>query len=76
MALFAIQLVRVVLTSLLATLEVETNFMVITLNLVIGIHEMLNVIIRSVHFYFLYFTDNIYLVTRVSHQQLFWCGSQ
>ena len=31
----------------------------IGLELVIDIHEMLNVIIRYVHFYFLYFTDNI-----------------
>ena len=43
MALFAIQLVRIVLTS---TGPVAGR------DLVIGIHEMLNVIIRSVHFYF------------------------
>ena len=43
MALFAIQLVRIVFTS---TGPVAGR------DLVIGIHEMLNVIIRSVHFYF------------------------
>ena len=68
MALFVIQLVRVVLSSLLAQ-EAETsiNSILLALNIVIGIHEMLNVIIRSFHFYFC-FTDNIYLA-RVLHQQ-------
>jgi hypothetical protein len=66
MSFLAIQLVRVVLTCLLAVQTTRT--IIIALNLVICIHEMLNVIIRSVHFYFFYFTDNIYLA-RVSHQQ-------
>ena len=48
MALFAIQLVRVVITSLKesdqATLSLKN-----ALNFVIATHEMLNVIIRSVH---------------------------
>ena len=69
MVLFAasVQLVRVVLTSLPA---VRTDSTVTrTLNLVISIHKMLNVIIRSVHFYFFGFTDNIYLATRASQQQ-------
>ena len=50
MALFAIQLVRVVLISLSA---VQTSVSIVdsALNLVIGIHEMLNVIIISVYFY-------------------------
>jgi hypothetical protein len=38
------------------------------LELVIGIHQMLNVIIRSVHFYFFCFTDDIYM-GRASRQQ-------
>ena len=69
MALFAIQLVRVVITSLVASQVVETATSVtIALNFIISIHEMLNVIIRSAHFYFSCFTDSIYLA-RVSHQQ-------
>ena len=46
MALFAIQLVRVVLSIL------PTTSMPNSLNLMIGINQMLNVIIRSVRFYF------------------------
>ena len=68
MALFAIQLVRVVLSSLVARQEVDSDTLTSALKLVIGIHEMLNVIIISVHFYFFCFIDNIYLA-RVSHQQ-------
>ena len=70
MALFAIQLVRVVLTSRVAGREAGTSTSVVAFNfkLVIGIHEMLNVIIRSVHCCFYCFTDNIY-PARVSHQQ-------
>ena len=63
MALFAIQLVRVVLYSL----PVESPA-INGVNIVIGINQMFNVIIRSVHFYFFCFTDNIYLI-RASHQQ-------
>ena len=68
MALFAIQLVRVVIYTLpvqaaqLPTYEVAIDF-------VIAINQMLNVIIiRSVHFYFFCFADNIYLA-RGSHQR-------
>ena len=52
MALFAVQLIRVVLGSLAAHSETETSGVNIALNLVIGIQEMVNVIIRSVHFYY------------------------
>ena len=63
MVLFAIQLVRVVLFILpLQLLEEQLLY------LIIGINEMLNVIIRSVHFYSFCFTDNIYLA-RALHQQ-------
>ena len=52
MALFAIQLARVVFTSLLEVLaEPGYTIAACALDFVIGIHEMLNVIIRSVHFY-------------------------
>jgi hypothetical protein len=70
MALFAIQLVRVVV-SILADQTVTTVFTgpVVGMYLVIGIHQMLNVIIRSVQFYFFCFTDDIYLTTRASRQQ-------
>ena len=68
MALFAIQLVRVVLY-----LSSEP-FLVALDNIVTDINQILNVIItRSIHFYFFYFSDNIYLA-RASHQRLFWCG--
>ena len=50
MALFAIQLVRVVLTSLLAQTP-TSGTTEIGLDLAIDIHEMLNVIIRSSPFY-------------------------
>ena len=55
MALFAIQLVRVVLS----ILSNQGNNFQISSYLVMGIHQMFNVIIKSVHFYFYYFTDNI-----------------
>ena len=66
MALFIIQLVRVVLVALPVQLTVPA---IEGLNLVIGINQMLNVIIRfqADHFYFFCFTDNIYLA-RASHQ--------
>ena len=68
MALFAIQLVRVVLTSMPAV-QTDESSVYSALQIVISIHEMVNVIIRSVHFYFFFgFSDNIYLA-RVSHQQ-------
>ena len=75
MALFAIQLVRVVATSLdeypagsnpkLMSMSLKLQ---IALDVIIFIHQALNVITRSVHFYFFYFTDNIYL-PRELHQQ-------
>ena len=63
MALFAIQLVRVVL-------YLQSAAGPNAYNLVIGINEMFNVIIGSVHFlpFFYSFADNIYL-SRASHQQ-------
>ena len=61
MALFAIQLVRLVLY---VVPSVDQKY----LNFVISINQMFNVIIISVHFYFFCFTDNIYLA-RASHQQ-------
>ena len=55
-ALFAIQLVRVVITSLLhwqlQAVRTPPLRLVVALNIVISIHQILNVIIRSVHFYF------------------------
>ena len=74
MALFAIQLVRVVLgfisvpeSSLIRPGSSLTRVGV--LDIVIVINQILNVIIiRSVHFYFFYFADNICL-DRASHQR-------
>ena len=69
MVLFAIQMVRVVITTLF---ELQAGpappSLQIASNLVISIHQALNVIIRSVHFYFFCFTDDIYL-PRASLQQ-------
>ena len=63
MALFAIQLVRVVLTSLCAV-QKDNMPAVLTLNMVYGIQEMLNVIIiRSVHFAFFLIT-----ITWIGHR--------
>ena len=69
MALFAIQLARVVITSL-AELQVGLGSLSLRIasDFVITIHQALNVILRSVHFYFLCFTDDIYL-PRGLHQQ-------
>ena len=63
MALFAIQLVRVVLSCL--PLQFST---ILAFSLTIGINQMFNVIILSVHFFIFCFTNNIYLA-RASHQQ-------
>ena len=60
MALFVIQLVRIVLANLPSAAP-YTDF-------IIAINQMLNVITRSFHFQFFCFTDNIYLA-RGSHQQ-------
>ena len=54
-ALFAIQLVRIVLYNL----PVQSVPSINGVNLVIAINQMFNVIIRSVHFYFFCSTDNI-----------------
>ena len=70
MALFAIQLVRVVLffITMSENSEQET-FIDAAYDIVVAINQMLNVIIiRSIHFYFFYFSDNIYLA-RASHQR-------
>ena len=56
MALFAIQLVRVVL--LILAWQFESENTIDSLLLVIGIHQMFNVIIRSVHFYLFCVADN------------------
>ena len=68
MALFAIQLVRVVL--LFISMQVELGpFYKAANDIVFAINEMLNVIIiRSIYFYFFCFSDNIYL-NRESHQR-------
>ena len=67
MALLAIQLARVTLYFLQSNSNSAS-----TINayiMFIGINEMFNVIIRSVCFYFFFFTDNIYYLARASHQQ-------
>ena len=63
MALFAIQLVRVGLYF------TSGPFFDAAYDIVASINLMLNVIIiRSIHFYFFYYSDNIYLA-RASHQR-------
>ena len=54
MTLFAIQLIRLVIFILPMEWTYQAS------NYVIVIHQMLNVIIRSIHFYLFCFTDNIY----------------
>ena len=54
MALFAIQLVRVVLYILIPNIPGVSNNFQISSYLVMGIHQMFNVIIKSVHFYFFF----------------------
>ena len=70
MALFAIQLVRVVITSL-GVLHggPAPPSLLIASDLVIPIHQALNVIIIFVYFYYFCFTDDVYLPTRALHQQ-------
>ena len=70
MALFAIQLVRVVLAFIsMPVVHWQEPFLGATIDIVIAINQMLNVdIIRSVHFYFFCFADNIYLA-RALHRQ-------
>ena len=68
MALFAIQLVRLVLAFISVPVGQEAYFQS-AFNIVVVINQMLNVnIIRSIYFYFLCFADNIYL-DRESHQR-------
>ena len=65
MALFVIQLIRVVVGNVPGYVNSKPS-LIIAFDLVVGIHQMFNVI---VHFYFFFFfTDNIYLA-RASHQQ-------
>ena len=69
MALFAIQLVRVVLASILPAQGEQGLYFIGAYDIVIGINQMLNVnIIIYIHFYFFCFADNIYL-DRESHQR-------
>ena len=50
MALFAIHLVRMVLTSLFITRPLSSEGIIIAFDLVVSFHQMLNVIISFVHF--------------------------
>ena len=67
MVLFAIQLLRVLLSSLYLADPMEN--LLDGLDIVVSMHQMINVIIRSVYFYSFCFNDNTCLVTRASHQQ-------
>ena len=68
MALFAIQLVRVLLVFIPVPVE-QDLFLIAGNDIAIIINQMPNVIIiRSIHFYFFCFSDNIYLA-RESHQR-------
>ena len=68
MALLAIQLVRVMLEFISVPLE-QKPYLQAADDFVIAINQMSNVInIRSVHFYYLCFADNIY-ITRESHRR-------
>ena len=68
MALFAIQLVRLVMYIIPASFE-QGGYFIAAYDIAVVVNQMLNVnIIRSIHFYFFCFADNIYL-TRESHQR-------
>ena len=68
MALFAVQLARLVLSDIPVT-EAQASIMQVAVDFVLVTNQMLNVIIiRSVHFYFFCFADNIYLA-RALHQR-------
>ena len=73
MALFAIQLVRVVIISVIIGTAGQTPLLanlLTTSDLVIGIHQMLNVIINICSFYFIFLLMTFtYLLLRASHQQ-------
>ena len=71
MALFAIQLARVVLSAIILN---GNSGVEVAYNLILPIHEMLNVITSSV-IATLCFTDNVDLA-RVSHLLSSWCGCQ
>ena len=51
MALFAVYLVRIVITTLLEVNPSPSRGIILTFNLVVAFHQKFNVIIRSVHFY-------------------------
>ena len=72
MALFSIQLVRVVLAFISVPVE-QQPFVQAGYDVVVVINQMLNVIIiiRFVHFFFFCFADNIYLA-RASHDSPQW----
>ena len=68
MALFAIQLVRIVLSFISVPVE-QANYFKGAYDIVVSINQVLIVnIIRSIYFYFFCFADNIYL-DRESHQR-------
>ena len=60
MALFVIQLIRIIVFSN-TNQPVDRKTWINIFDIVNLINEMLNVIIRPIHFYFFCFTDNIFL---------------
>ena len=69
MALFAIQVVRVVISSLIEAVSArDIPSLTMALNIVIPIHQALSVIIISFNSYFFCLTDDVYL-PRALHQQ-------
>ena len=69
MALFIIQLVRVVITSVVELQAAPPEDLLFDLDYVISIHQMLNVIIRSVHFLLLFVLLMTFTWLRALHQQ-------
>ena len=66
--LLVIQLVRMVLWIVIQTQLEPSVSVAVAFQYNNTIAEMFNVIIRSIYFYFFYFTENFYLA-RASHQQ-------
>ena len=69
MALFAIQVVRLVISSVVESqLGPTPPSLLIAMSLVITIHQALNVIINLFIFYFFWFTDDVYLPRALCQQ--------
>ena len=75
MALFAVYLVRIVITTLLEVNLSPSRAIILAFNLVVAFHQKFNVTIRSIHFYFFDLLIK-FTLARALHRQQFWYGLQ